>query len=1440
MKNTIKSKLKRTKKILIKSYKTKQPILIDNKKIDIKNTDKTKVWAFCAGQYSNDFRGNPKYLFIYVNKYRKDIDAYWLCDNKEIIDEIRKLGFKAYRIGTKQAEEAINKTGVLIAEQVKQVIPEGLENAIYVNLWHGVGGVKNVERSIKDGRLLQELSKKYIKNNAYFRQNEMYLAPSKFIENIAIEQLGLQEENIIRAGYPRCIYQKRYEKFNTYDNDFIKKRQLPKDTKIIAYTPTYRNEKNGDFFVSAIPDVEKLIKVCEENHYLFIFKMHPILEKESGFIKAMEKYKDNKWVIFWDNKYDFYEMMSDIDLCIMDFSSIYTDFVALGVKHYIRYLFDNDTLNLDFPMDYDKTTLGHKCYSFNELLEYLPHFEEEDLTDKIDYINNLYWEYSDNKDFDRIIDSILNFKRTKSSEQILYSFDIFDTLITRKVLVPIGIHYYVKEQMEKSNLNFPEYLVKNYPKIRESAELNVREYYVRTRDERESLKVEIQFDEIFKRINDVYNLTDKQIEFLKKEELKIELDNVIPIKENIDEIKKLINRKEKVILVSDMYLPKDFIKKMLTKADPILGDLDLYLSSEYGYQKADKTLFIEIYKRFGEKYDYLKWIHTGDNPKSDNKVPRGLCIENHKINAIEFNEFELDLVNKLNSYDAYLIAASIARFRSKHPSSKEQFVYSYISLLFVPYVEWALNHAKKDGDKAVYFVSRDGHQLKRIADVINEEEKLNLDLNYIYASRKTWRVPSFIDYIDNDYWGSGHGNFTEVTNYKKLLQALNLDEKEFLKIFPELENLKDVQKFTNEEIRDLTQMFQSKEEYKKYLLNYAKEKRESVCGYLEENIDKKKQFSIIEYWGRGYTQENFTRLWNHITGKKEPSKFYYSRSTLPSDELNIRYNYVVNPEAQQFIESIFACINYKSITEYEQKNNKWEPVIVKQSCDNVLFRSMEEYLPLFAKEYCTLELQNKDKLGRELIDFAISYYTEKPTWKGFVEILSSLEDSVQLYGEKIEYAKVLTKKDIEQVRFNKVKLNQLTKNPAMSIAKSSDEVKQKFYDLYLIQDKNNIDVTKKYKRTEIEFSKKCKKELEEEKDIAFNFYYTYKKACKKNKLENKIVVFIDNNFKLLYKELIKELNNQKEFNVTYIDLNNKKYEYIAEELSKSKYIIMQEPYYLLNEIRLRNNSKTIILSTVALSYFSKGLNKKSIYYQEEELIQNRYKMNTSILCLPNKNTKTIYNNIYSTNVDTEYLYGITPVTDCYFNKEEINNIKNKISSIININNKKIIGYINYMRYRNSTSDYIESLNLEELKKSLGKEYIILIYNIKNNRVDYVSNNFNIPNFSKDITNKLSIRELLIISDIIVGDYSNELLESPILNKPIYITKWSNDNIEDIEDTNFKLEVTPYGKIIRYTDELINNIKNDISKEQELFKKEYLSNIEPNSSKKLIEYMLNNK
>lgn len=295
------------------------------------NYAKRNVWAFCAGQYSNDFRGNPKYLFLYLNENRQDIYPYWLCDNLEVIALLRSFGLIAYRINTPLAERAINETGVLVSEFVKQVIPSGLEDAVYLNLWHGVGGVKNVERALTTGVLTEEIAKKYIQKNSFYRTHELYLAPSLFIEKIAIEQLGLTSDQIIRAGYPRCQAETQIQ---TFEHNKFYSPELPSGVRFAAYIPTYRANPKGDLFSQAIPDMKRLVQVLKKEKICLIFKMHPLLTNEFGFKKASEVYKDCPYLYFWDNRDDFYEIINKIDLCIMDYSSMFTDFIASGCKHF--------------------------------------------------------------------------------------------------------------------------------------------------------------------------------------------------------------------------------------------------------------------------------------------------------------------------------------------------------------------------------------------------------------------------------------------------------------------------------------------------------------------------------------------------------------------------------------------------------------------------------------------------------------------------------------------------------------------------------------------------------------------------------------------------------------------------------------------------------------------------------------------------------------------------------------------------------------------------------------------------------------------------------------------------------------------------------------------------------------------------------------------------
>ena len=328
----IKKKLKGTPvHSVYQLYKTK----ISKEAGPTKGFPKNRTWAFNAG---NTFSGNPKYLFLYINKYRKDIDAYWLCDNEATVQYIRRLGYNAFQFSDKEAHSLEVRTGVYVVEQVKESIPERMGKVKLLNLYHGVG-CKSIERRVNTGFLNEKIIKKYIRYNQFYYDRQLFLVTSPLMEKHFIYQCGLKKEQVVRGGYPRCMYQKYFEKANTFDHDIRKRKGLGPDTKIAAYVPTYRDNAPLGFMSLAIPDIERLIQKLEENNMLMIFKMHPLIEGDFEYVQLKEKYKDHPRLLFWDNQEDFYEIFDEIEVGIIDYSSIFYDMLAGGTKYFIRYFF---------------------------------------------------------------------------------------------------------------------------------------------------------------------------------------------------------------------------------------------------------------------------------------------------------------------------------------------------------------------------------------------------------------------------------------------------------------------------------------------------------------------------------------------------------------------------------------------------------------------------------------------------------------------------------------------------------------------------------------------------------------------------------------------------------------------------------------------------------------------------------------------------------------------------------------------------------------------------------------------------------------------------------------------------------------------------------------------------------------------------------------------
>ena len=304
----------------------------------------------------------------------------------------------------------------------------------YLNLFHGVG-CKPIEKRLRYGYLVEHVAKKYIQYNEFFWNNTLFLVTSPLMEKHFTLQCGLREEMLIRGGYPRCIYQQQYEPVATFDPDIIRQRNLPADTRIAAYVPTFRDNPEYDFWGNALPDLDALTAVLAKEHILLILKVHPHMQNDPAGKAVRERTKDCPWLMFWDNALAIYEIFPEIDLGIIDYSSMFYDMLAGGVRHFIRYFFDYDAGNMrDFVFDIKEMTCGRECGTFAELLEALQSYGGEDDAADMARISDLFWSYSDEGTMDRIVDKALTYRPAHNTKlPVLYSFGLHETLITGKI-----------------------------------------------------------------------------------------------------------------------------------------------------------------------------------------------------------------------------------------------------------------------------------------------------------------------------------------------------------------------------------------------------------------------------------------------------------------------------------------------------------------------------------------------------------------------------------------------------------------------------------------------------------------------------------------------------------------------------------------------------------------------------------------------------------------------------------------------------------------------------------------------------------------------------------------------------------------------------------------------------------------------------------------------
>ncbi len=504
------------------------------------------------------------------------------------------------------------------------------------------------------------------------------------------------------------------------------------------------------------------------------------------------------------------------------------------------------------------------------------------------------------------------------------SFDFFDTLFTRDLYKPEDIFYFVgKAAKDKNLLNVDPYEFKN---IRIKAESIAR---------KKSKYEEITIDDIYYELGELLRISDSEIiESIKNLELTIEEKSLIPIEENI---KKLDSDS---LIISDTYLNKDFLAHILTNNK--IKCKSIITSSEYKKTKYSGSLYDEVLK-----YHDLK-EHIGDNIRSDYYVPIRKKLGASLYFRSKPSRYEELVYNSSITYENKFVfsgAMKATRLAKYYEDEHLQTIHEISSNVVAPflfcYVHWVLKKATELKIDSLYFISRDGQILFEITKCIKQFYRMNINLRYLYGSRKAWHLPAITE-ITNDVldWIFDNTYFLSLEDICKRAEIDVNDVKKILNLnIPENKNL------NQNERKILKEEFTKNTEIHKLILESARKKKEIAIEYLkQEGFSKFHSIGIVDVGWRGRQQVSLSKLLD--MGGIYPNDgivgFYLYLMNPIKQYLNDRFITFFEGEKYAFllrypaiIES-FVAADHGSCIGYEKKGNKIFPLLREKENFHIL------------------------------------------------------------------------------------------------------------------------------------------------------------------------------------------------------------------------------------------------------------------------------------------------------------------------------------------------------------------------------------------------------------------------------------------------------------------------------------------------------------------------
>ena len=341
------------------------------------------------------------------------------------------------------------------------------------------------------------------------------------------------------------------------------------------------------------------------------------------------------------------------------------------------------------------------------------------------------------------VESLITAGERKAKEKDIISFDLFDTLLIRRVhdpdLVKLPVARVVAALAEKKGINIGW---QNVQDLRDKIEQRQRAETGEKFDDHEACYpffMRELLETIFKN-----EFSEVVLDEVTQYELFMENSMLVPRQQFVEWIRELKEQGKRIFIISDMYLPATHMKVLVEHAglldyvEDVISSADTFLAKASG----------KGYEFIQEKYSLAKecWIHIGDNSFSDGMRAIEFGIDALIIHDPREDQRKAIVKRHINYSDGrpfwrgralQQLMAPLEGENCKKPDLYNE-GYNFLGVLIGSFVQEIAERCKKNSIGKVFFLSREGWTFKqyweKAVPFLYPLTDLP-DIEYLYVSR---------------------------------------------------------------------------------------------------------------------------------------------------------------------------------------------------------------------------------------------------------------------------------------------------------------------------------------------------------------------------------------------------------------------------------------------------------------------------------------------------------------------------------------------------------------------------------------------------------------------------------------------------------------------------------------------------------------------------------